>query len=121
MIEATITGFDITNLVEFFKNYKGLKTLEWWHKWDVGASSGPADYYKLYHFLYTNPMRRIRTIMTITVILEFKSKSEVKLLAILSGSKRGSDFGAQEFLESRILHDLKQEPDADWIIKQLSS
>lgn len=122
MIEAKITGFEVTSLIDFFKNYKGFKTINLSKDWQTYSNLVTNDFTKLYIFIYTNFMARISRTITITVLLEFISNSEVNLNIISTGGQDfyGNSWDAEEHCEHKIFDSLNKDKNHDWIIKELS-
>ena len=123
MLEAKISSFDVSNLLELIKNYKGYDYLQCSKEWTLESSFETREFSKLYIFIFTQFMWRIRGIVTINVWLEFKTKSEVNLTIIASGGKNKGidhDLGAEKSCENKIFHANNKDSNNDWIIKDIN-
>lgn len=111
MIKVKISGFDVTGILDFFKKYDGFDELNWMNEW-ILCSSGDSDQEsKLFVFIYTNYMMRIKSNLTVSVMLEFHSKSEANATIISTGGKEGLleiGYGAEEHCEKKIYDALKE-------------
>ena len=123
MLEAKISSFDVSNLLELIKNYKGYDYLQCSKEWTLESSFETREFSKLYIFIFTQFMWRIRGIVTINVWLEFKTKSEVKLTIIALGGKNKGidhDLGAEKSCENKIFQAINKDSNNDWIIKDIN-
>lgn len=120
MITAEISGQDITNLVDFFTSYSDFTELRFSNEWNCKTDQ-ENGFQKLFVFIYTNFMNRINSDLTVSVMIELKSKSESKIQIISSGGKKGVlkfDNGAEDYCEQKIFNDFRELTGKKWEIKE---
>ena len=124
MITAFISGNDITGLVDFFESYNKFTELKYWNQWDLASKDKKKSFSKLFTFMYTNFMNIINSDLTITVMVEFTSKSDSKIVIIAAGGKKGVlqfDNGSEHHCEQQIFKDLRDATNPDWAIREVIS
>ena len=121
MIKGKISGFDISGLLDFFKSYNGFSQLNWWNEWILHTTDESGEFNKLFAFIYTNYMMRIKSNLSVSVMLEFINKSEAMVTIISTGGQEGLfgiSYGSEEHCEQKIYKALKEVAQSrDWIVK----
>lgn len=121
MINTSISGFDVTGVIDFFKRYDGFSNLNYWQEWNIIPEPTSDGFTKLFIFIYTNYMMRIESNLTVSVMLEFKGKSNALLTIISTGGEKGLfgiSYGSEEHCEQKVFDALKKSTQNEWIIKQ---